>query len=663
MTTRTFSRSIQLCGSLLFCSLLLSACSSGAPQSGNGTDADSNNPPPAPQSAECLAPSDAQMPASPGNGESRAGFSCGIHLKVLDLPNAEDIPGFENFTEADVVAFQVLEPATLEGGKTYPLIFDGHGFSGSRATSGSATGLAGLTVPTQPILDGGFGIISIDQGGHGETGGLIRIMDPDQEGRFLLAIMDWAEANLDWLAYGPEGGFTPGANEDPSATYDNPLMGAIGPSYGGGYQLLMHSIDPKKRLDVIVPQITWNDLSFSIFPGTVPKSAWGATLFAAGNTAGSELERANFDPFVQRAFAEALSQGRVTDEALDYFRYHGLGYFCDAGNTPLVTNTNGDNGSPLSAGDLQYDVDFAPTAPTKIHALFWQGMRDELFNFNEAFDNYSCLQPLGGDVRLLTYQSGHNTLQVPVDPMLLSHPTNALAGTCGPFDPTVGAIGFFNRYLKPDGPGTGINVDLDAVLPTSEQICMSLQGADELDQITDNGDRYRNNDYVLVNKDALPVGATNGTEFDGISITTLAGVTPHSAATVIQLPYDADTHGNILAGIPELQITITSPAADVIDPTAVVLFVAVATSDNNGVTWNVADNQILPVRGLSDEPRSIRMIGVGERLLPNTLLGISVMGLSDHFASQGSANPGSFAPVPVTVEGKVFMPLLDESAL
>lgn len=664
----------------LFCLFTLIACGGHSPDLTTTADSggsDDDKEAPNNQSPECFDPTEARFPASPEAGQSRNGFSCSIKLKAKDLPNIEEIPGFESFDDESFISFQILEPSTVVGGDKYPLILEGHGFSGSRSTSGSSTGLAGLTVPTQPMLDGGFGILSIDQAGHGETTGLIRVMDPDQEGKFLLAILDWAEANLDWLAYGPEGGFTPGNNETEGSFTPNPLIGAIGPSYGGGYQMLIHSIDPKRRLDTIVPQITWNDLSYSIFPGDVPKSFWGAVLFAAGNSAGTGTDIGHFDPFVQRAFTEALSAGRVSDEALDYFQYHGMGYFCDEGNTPLRTNTNGDNGTATAAGDTQYNIDFQPTKPNKIHAIFWQGMRDQLFNFNEAYQNYKCLQPLGGDVRLLSYQSGHNTLQVPADPMQGTHPQNATIGTCGPFDPTFSSLEFFKRYLKRDDEtaGTGVHADIDSMLPDGEEVCMSLQGSDNKDQAGDNGDRYKANDYVLVHKDALPVGEINGVEIDNFIATTVAGVTANSAATVTEIPFDINQY-DVLAGIPELHVTIKSACiTDVApfgpedacsttpDPTAVVLFMATVTSDDQGATWQVADNQVTPFRGLSDDVIEIELPGIGERLIDGTKVGISIFGVSDQYPSQGSSNPGSFATLPITVEGKAYIPFLKESDL
>src|SRR6202008_360633 len=128
------------------------------------------------------------------------------------------------------------------------LILGDHGSGGSRvpAATRPAAGDAGTL---GRLLDAGYGVISIDQRGHGDSGGQIRILDPDFEGKDLIQGLDWAEANLDWLAYRDQ----------------NLLLGAIGGSYGGGYQHTIYMHDPKHRLDAIAPEITWHDLRYSLF--------------------------------------------------------------------------------------------------------------------------------------------------------------------------------------------------------------------------------------------------------------------------------------------------------------------------------------------------------------------------------------------------------------
>ncbi|MBD3640361.1 MAG: peptidase S15, partial [Marinobacter sp.] len=131
------------------------------------------------------------------------------------------------------VVFQVFEPTQFDCQTRHPLILQGHGFSGSRSTEAGSDPLA----PIEPLIDAGYTVISIDQRGHGESGGTIRVMDPDLEGQDLVQIVDWAEANLDYLKY----------------ERDNLLLGGIGGSYGGGFQYLLYNVDPDQRMDAMVP--------------------------------------------------------------------------------------------------------------------------------------------------------------------------------------------------------------------------------------------------------------------------------------------------------------------------------------------------------------------------------------------------------------------------
>lgn len=527
-------------------------------------------------------PAFASMPASPAAGQSRAGLSCEIN-----------IPSPLNPTEK--IAFQVFEPATLVGGQKYPLVLEGHGFSGSRQTGADA--FAALRAA-------GYGVISIDQAGHGETGGTIRVMDPDQEGRFLLAMLDWLEANLDWYAVGP----------DLDAGEDNMLLGAIGGSYGGGYQYLIHAIDPKRRLDALVPEITWNDLTFSLNPGDVIKSDWAFFLFGAGQTAGGG---GNFDPFVNQFFVSGLSTNRFDTFAKDFFGYHGLGYFC--GGVPVATN-----------GGAGTAPDFAPIAPTAVHVLAYQGFRDTLFNFNEAWRNYECLNDAGGDVRLLTYQSGHNSLQVVPDPFALIHqPTGALDMQCGGIDVGAATIAWFDQYLK------GIPGAADAVLNGTE-VCYSLAPDDAVFA-----------DRVIAGRE--------GTPFSVPATTTLAG----AALVGVPIPlHTAPAGGSVMAGVPRIEITLGEPLPGVIqDPDNVIVYVATGrTRAALPGVWEPADNQVLPLRGLGTH--TVELVGIGERLAPGEQAGLLFYGAHEQFAITGGLNVAEPVVGLVTISGDAWLPLL-----
>lgn len=230
--------------------------SDGEPEDGDG-DVDGGDAQPSDGGDEAQPPPlpepDGQGEPGPGAGDEHAGISTDVTLTGFD---------------GETIAFTVHEPQTLVGGETYPLLLFEHGFGAMRTsaiqrqTPGSEQPGASIVGAPLAYLERGYGEISIDQRGFGQSTGSVRVLDPEIEGRYLVQIVDWAEANLDWLAYRD----------------DNLVLGARGGSYGGGYQLLLNNVDPRKRLDAIIPQITWYDLNYSLNVGNVPKSGYATAL-------------------------------------------------------------------------------------------------------------------------------------------------------------------------------------------------------------------------------------------------------------------------------------------------------------------------------------------------------------------------------------------------
>jgi ABC-2 type transport system ATP-binding protein len=530
------------------------------------------------------------IPPSPTLGQSRAGKIYSVYIQA---------PG-----TGDTVAFTVFEPATFTGGQTYPLVLHSHGFSQSRRTG---TDCQACTIALEQDLAGlvanGYGVISIDERGHGESTGKIRVMDPDYEGKDLLAILDWAEARLDWLRYGPSVD-----GRDPH----NLVLGAVGGSYGGAYQLLINNIDPKHRLDAIVPQYTFYDIPQALFPNGAIK-AWSLYLFGAGLTAGSNADRNHFDPFIPQFFQETLLTNAVSAQGYDFFRYHSPSYFCEG--LPVASN-----GAPATVPEHQ------PVHPPKVHAMFWQGMRDTIFPLNHAWQNAQCLKESGGDVRLLSYQAGHNALQVVPDPgeLLFQPPGDFVNNHCGTLDVNTATLAFFDEHLK------GVAGAANQVPRT----CLSLSGNDAVvvDQVTSG--------YAGMEKVVPPT-------------TVIAGVL--EAPIVVDLGIVAGSQGEVLAGIPQLEVSVqpTVPGT----PGEPILFAGIGQmrAGAPGI-WDLLDNQIMPLRGTGDF--KLALAGVAERLAPGDRIALLLYGGHDQYHITGSLNVAQPTVMPVTVSGKVWVPLL-----
>ena len=159
------------------------------------------------------------------------------------------------------ICFTVFKPATASKDAKVPMVLHSHGWGGSRTRSAGAFA---------SYLDAGFGVLSIDQRGHGGSGGKAHVEDPAFEGEDVIAVIDHV-ATLDWVKQNGK---------------DDPVLGAIGGSYGGGYQFVGAFTEIMKtgrtRFDALAPEITWFSLNESLAPQDVVRTGWTAALYAGG---------------------------------------------------------------------------------------------------------------------------------------------------------------------------------------------------------------------------------------------------------------------------------------------------------------------------------------------------------------------------------------------
>ncbi|HEX5861867.1 MAG TPA: alpha/beta fold hydrolase, partial [Nocardioides sp.] len=156
-------------------------------------------------------------------------------------------------TEKVQICYTLFRPAGASRTDRVPFIMHSHGWGGSRTKDPARF---------QKWLDAGYGVLSFDQRGFGESGGKAHVENPDYEGhdvRRLIALI----ADLGWVRKDAPG---------------DPRMGAIGGSYGGGYQFLgaFESLRLKGTpiFDALAPEITWYDLKESLGPEEVVRTEW-----------------------------------------------------------------------------------------------------------------------------------------------------------------------------------------------------------------------------------------------------------------------------------------------------------------------------------------------------------------------------------------------------
>ena len=178
-------------------------------------------------------------------------------------------------------------------------------------------------------------------------------------------------------------------------------------------------------------------------------------------------------------------------------------------------------------------------------------MRDTLFNFNEGYANYECLRSEGGDVRLLSYQSGHNTAYLVPDPgEKYLPPGNAVDERCGSLHKKTAMRAFFDQYLKGE-PGAA-----DAV-PTKP--CLSIA----------------KDDAVLVNQVmTLQSGGATAVDVPATRVTAGTGL---DQPVAVDLGITGAQGSSVVAGIPHLKVTVQAAPNSTGEP---ILFVGLGQKHN-----------------------------------------------------------------------------------
>ena len=164
------------------------------------------------------------------------------------------------------ICYSLFQPVGASASRPVPVIFHSHGWGGSRITSASSF---------KNFLDAGFGVLSFDQRGFGESAGSTRVENPAQEGKDVEKLVALV-SRLAWVTQDGPG---------------DPRLGAIGGSLGGGYQFLgafsemADSATHKPIFDALAPEITWWDLKGSLAPADITRTRWINGLLAAGSRA------------------------------------------------------------------------------------------------------------------------------------------------------------------------------------------------------------------------------------------------------------------------------------------------------------------------------------------------------------------------------------------
>ncbi len=263
-------------------------------------------------------------------------------------------------TDAPVqICYTLFKPAGAGSHHRVPLIMHSHGWGGSRTTDPAAF---------KSWLDAGYGVLSFDQRGFGESGGTAYVENPRVEGRDVRRLVRLV-AHLRWVKKDGPG---------------DPRLGAIGGSYGGGYQFLGAfeelRVKGKPVFDALAPEITWNDLNTSLAPQAVVRTEWALVLGAAS------VPSQALPPNVYKALVEGAATGFWPDGSIPgtenlpkFFRHNGPAWHVSQGRR------------------------------LDIPVLFGQGLTDTLFNLQQGLDNWRTAITKGARKHsiFVGYNGGH----------------------------------------------------------------------------------------------------------------------------------------------------------------------------------------------------------------------------------------------------------------
>lgn len=278
-----------------------------------------------------------------------------------------------------------------------PAIVMASGFGLSKA-SAEVTSTASL------LARNGYVVLAYTPGGFGGSGGCITLQSADYDARGTAQLVDEVlEPRTDLVR-----------------DADGLVLGTVGGSYGGGWQLVFAAHDDRVR--AANPGRTWNLLRYSLSPNNriapgdptgfshelneqgVFKAEWASLFFASGMAQPvgglppeggpkggcAEYKLATGDPSV---VAGAPCLGFLAEVCEAYARINATG---DASKADRALLDRASAATFLNA-----------VVARQLPVLLFQGQRDTLFKVNDAMATYTRLQAAGVPVQMVWNWGGH----------------------------------------------------------------------------------------------------------------------------------------------------------------------------------------------------------------------------------------------------------------
>lgn len=532
----------------------------------------------------------------------------GLHFTATGLGPAAN-------QSCDVV-YDLYVPNDATASHQVPAILTTNGFGGSKNDQASVAAL---------LANNDYEVLSYSGLGFGGSSCNIELDSPEWDGRA-------ASELVTLLASRPEV-----AKNAPG----DPVIGTWGGSYGGGFQFALAAVDP--RIDAMIPQITWNDLAYSLAPNNdaanfnysssppgAPKYQWTNLFFAdgmaqvatnAGTSGNPPTGCPGFDQQVCIANAETAAFGYGPPDVVALLRH----------------------------ASAEYELFENP----KTHVppmLLMQGQNDTLFNFADALANYDGALRRGAPVKLVLKEGGH------------SGP--AAAGEVNDSDPSKGYLdqlylAWYGKYLKHLSVDTGPQVEFfrDWVsydqngsaqpaygasntwpVGAVEKLYLSGGGLGSGGSLVATAKDVAAGSQTFVNPPAGLPASYSETSDQGQKVPPTDP--PGEFASWSTPPLTADTD---VVGIPQLTFRVSAPATSSVDPTTeLVLFGKLYDVDPSG-NVTLVHGIVAPIRVAdTSKPVHLNLPGQVHRYAAGHRIELVL-------ASTDSAYLGSRVPGPITV--------------
>jgi predicted acyl esterase len=292
-------------------------------------------------------------------------------------------------------------PSSATAARPTAAILATNGFGGSKDDGGER----GNATVARHYAERGYVGLSYSGLGFGGSGCEITLDQPVWDGKVGDALAQFLGGRKDLATKDGQPYDIGGVVRTEAGLPFDPVLGMIGVSYGGQVQFSTASFG---RVDTIVPQITWNDLSYALAPSntgqlrtpTAPRSVsapvgvskigWTSLFFGLGLSQDvsnqrpedllGQLERANacpnFDSRACSAILDLASDGAPSQATIEFARGASVASYLDEIDIPVLLS---------------------------------QGQADTLFNLQEAIATWSALKARDVPVKMVWQSWGHST--------------------------------------------------------------------------------------------------------------------------------------------------------------------------------------------------------------------------------------------------------------